>query len=325
MEPTLISQCNEHTHADHCLLDAQLELFLNTFAFIKSMALKSALDLRIADAIHHNGGAATLPEISTTATLHPSKLPCLRRLMRLLTISGVFTVAAAAGDGEDEPVYALTPASRLLVGGGNLASTSSMILHPTLLTPLLAVGDWLRLETPSPAACIFRQAHGEGIWELADRDAVFDAAINEGMACDSRFIMDVVVRENGEVFEGIGSLIDVGGGLGAAAQVVSDAFPEWVLHDWSDDECVKIIKNCKKAIPSREAGGKVIIMDIVVGAGLLDQKHREVQAFFDLYIMYVNGIERDEQEWKKVFFEAGFSGYKIMPVLGFRSIIEVYP
>lgn len=100
---------------------------------------------------------------------------------------------------------------------------------------------------------------------------------------------------------------------------------QWVLHDWGDEECVTVLKNCKKAIPPRDAGGKVIIIDIVVGAGPSDKKQREMQAMFDLYIMFVNGIERDEQEWKKIFLEAGFSDYKIIPVLGFRSIIEVYP
>ena len=41
--------------------------------------------------------------------------------------------------------------------------------------------------------------------------------------------------------------------------------------------------------------------------------------------MGINGVERDEQEWKKIFFEAGFKDYKIMPILGVRSIIELYP
>uniref|UniRef100_A0A0E0L4N2 acetylserotonin O-methyltransferase n=1 Tax=Oryza punctata TaxID=4537 RepID=A0A0E0L4N2_ORYPU len=346
------------------LLDAQLELYWNTFAVIKSMALKSALDLRIADAVHHHGGAATLGQIASKVTLHPSKIPCLRRLMRALTVSGVFAVAAGGGD-DGEPVYELTPSSRLLVAGSaNQSAILSMILHPTLVVPFLGVGEWFRREPPDP--CIFKQAHGRSLWELTDCDAAFDALINDGMVSDSRFIMDFVVKEHGEVFRGIGSLVDLAGGLGAAAQVISKAFPEvkcsvmdlghvvakapagtdveyiagdmfesvppadaiflkWVLHDWSDDDCIKILKNCKKAIAPRDKGGKVIIMDIVVGAGPSNQKHREVQALFDMYIMFVNGIERDEQEWKKVFMEAGFSGYKIMPVLGFRSMIEVYP
>jgi hypothetical protein len=41
--------------------------------------------------------------------------------------------------------------------------------------------------------------------------------------------------------------------------------------------------------------------------------------------MFVNAVERDEQEWKKIIFEAVFSDYKIIAVLGVRSIIEVYP
>uniref|UniRef100_A0A0E0L4N1 acetylserotonin O-methyltransferase n=1 Tax=Oryza punctata TaxID=4537 RepID=A0A0E0L4N1_ORYPU len=354
------SHCNGQ---EASLLDAQLELYRNSLAVVKSMALKSALDLRIADAVDHHGGAATLAEIASKVTLHPSKIPCLRRLMRVLTVSGVFAVAAGGGD-DGEPVYELTPSSRLLVGSANQAAIMSIFLHPTLVVPILGVGEWFHRETPDP--CIFKQAHGQSLWELAERDAAFDALINDGMASDSRFIMDFVVKEHGEVFQRIGSLVDLAGGLGAAALVISKAFPEvkcsvmdlghvvakapggtdveyiagdmfesvppadavflkWVLHDWGDNECIKILKNCKKAIPPRDARGKVIIMDIVIGAGPSDHKHKEVQALFDMYIMSVNGIERDEKEWKKVFMEAGFSGYKIMPVLGFRSIIEVYP
>uniref|UniRef100_A0A0D9WY94 O-methyltransferase C-terminal domain-containing protein n=1 Tax=Leersia perrieri TaxID=77586 RepID=A0A0D9WY94_9ORYZ len=39
-----------------------------------------------------------------------------------------------------------------------------------------------------------------------------------------------------------------------------------VLHFWSDEDSVKILSQCKKAIPSRADGGKVIIIDIVVGS-----------------------------------------------------------
>ncbi|XP_025824903.1 5-pentadecatrienyl resorcinol O-methyltransferase-like [Panicum hallii] len=102
-------------------------------------------------------------------------------------------------------------------------------------------------------------------------------------------------------------------------------FLKWILHDWGDDQCVKILKNCKQAIPSRDKGGKVIIIDMVVGSGSSDAKQLETQVLYDLLIMGINGVERDEQEWKKIFLEAGFKDYKIMPILGVRSIIELYP
>jgi hypothetical protein len=41
--------------------------------------------------------------------------------------------------------------------------------------------------------------------------------------------------------------------------------------------------------------------------------------------MYIDGIEREEHEWRKIFLEAGFTDYKITPTNGVRSIIEVYP
>jgi hypothetical protein len=89
---------------------------------------------------------------------------------------------------------------------------------------------------------------------------------------------------------------------------------------------VKILRQCKKAIPSRDAGGKVIIIDTVVGSGSHVSVSQETQLWFDVFMMYVDGIERDELEWRKIFFEAGFTDYKITPVSGFfRSIIEVYP
>uniref|UniRef100_A0A804LR73 Uncharacterized protein n=1 Tax=Zea mays TaxID=4577 RepID=A0A804LR73_MAIZE len=56
---------------------------------------------------------------------------------------------------------------------------------------------------------------------------------------------------------------------------------------------VKILKNCKKAIPPMIAEGKMIILDM-----------------------------RDEQKWKNIIFEAGFSDYKTILVLGVRFIIE---
>ncbi|KAL6618940.1 hypothetical protein ACP70R_034079 [Stipagrostis hirtigluma subsp. patula] len=346
------------------LLDAQLELWHHTFGYVKSMALKSALDLRIADAIHHHGGTATLPQIVSKVVIHPTKIPCLRRLMRVLTVTGVFTVVehpAIAG----EHVYGLTPASRLLVGSGNQAPFINLSLDSIIMSPFLDLSKWFQREELQDQT-LFEMTHGQNLWDLADQNPNFGELFNNAMVSDSSFVMDIVVKECSDVFQGISSLVDVAGGHGGAAQAISREFPhvkcsvldlpsvvanapsstevkyiagdmfkgvppanavflKWILHDWSDTECVKILRNCKKAIPPRDAGGKIIILDIVVGAGSSKLKHRETQVLFDLLIMFINGVERDEQGWKKIIFEAGFSDYKIIPVLGVRSIIEVYP
>lgn len=89
-----------------------------------------------------------------------------------------------------------------------------------------------------------------------------------------------------------------------------------ILHDWSDEDCVKILRQCKKAIPPKEAGGKVIIIDMVVGSAPQDVSMQEAQALTDLFIMSINGVEREEHEWRKIFFESGFDDYKVTPILG---------
>ncbi|CAN6319713.1 unnamed protein product, partial [Urochloa humidicola] len=333
---------------------------------------------------HRLGGAATLPQIVAEAGISPCRLRDLRRVMRVLIISGIFTVLqqppdesspAAAGSRHDSAVYKLTAASRLLVGDHDSSPAAGqqnnslgvqLILGPCLDSPVSrAMHAWFRQEKEQPGLAPFALAYsGQTIWEKAEHDAVFP--FNDAMASDTAFLMPIVLKECGEVFHGLTSLVDVAGGLGGAAATIAAAFPDmkctvldlpqvvakapsntnvkyvagdmfesipsanavflkWILHDWEDDECVKILKNCKQAIPPRDAGGKIIIIDMVVGSEPSDIKHLETQVLYDISIMNINGVERDEQEWKKIFLEAGFKDYKIIHILGVRSIIELYP
>ncbi|CDP19708.1 unnamed protein product [Coffea canephora] len=102
----------------------------------------------------------------------------------------------------------------------------------------------------------------------------------------------------------------------------------WILHDWNDEECVQILRKCKEAIPSKENGGKVIIIDMVLSdqqKGADDHEAIETQLFSDMLMMVLlRGKQRNEREWAKLFSEAGFNDYKITPVLGLRSLVEVY-
>lgn len=96
----------------------------------------------------------------------------------------------------------------------------------------------------------------------------------------------------------------------------------------NDDESITILKRCKEAIPTKENGGKVIIMDIIMDAttdGMQLPKLKDVELHFDMEMMVlVHGKQRTEAEWKRLFDEAGFKEYKIMPPMGMRSVIEIY-
>ncbi|KAL9408487.1 hypothetical protein AB3S75_046953 [Citrus x aurantiifolia] len=97
-----------------------------------------------------------------------------------------------------------------------------------------------------------------------------------------------------------------------------------ILHDWGDEACIKILKNCRKAIP--EKIGKVIIVDIVLqpdGSGLFD----ETRLVVDLLMMVdlSGGKERTELEWKKILEKGGFPRYRIIKIPALQWIIEAYP
>ena len=87
---------------------------------------------------------------------------------------------------------------------------------------------------------------------------------------------------------------------------------------------MKILAQCRKAIPSREDGGKVTIGDIVI-----DYSPRpllETHLLMDIVFMTVTkGRQRDENEWRQIFKNAGLSDYKLLKKFGARSVFEVYP
>ncbi|KAK9152937.1 hypothetical protein Sjap_000417 [Stephania japonica] len=213
----------------------------------------------------------------------------------------------------------------------------------------------------------FEGAHGKSAWKFVLENPDICNMFNEAMAEDSRVISSVLVIKCKDIFQGLTSLVDVGGGIGVMARAVAEAFPhikcsvldlphvvaacegsdnlefvagdmfqaipyadalllKWVLHDWSDEDCLKILRRCREAIVSKEKGGKVIIIDIVLDPNGGTHESVELQLFFDLQLMVnVNGKQRTESEWKKLFTESGFTSCTITPVLGFRSVIEVVP
>lgn len=102
------------------LLGAIGELYHHVLGYVRSMALKCAVDLGIPDAVNRRGGAATLADIATDTGVHPSKLADLRRMMELLSTTGMIFDSSTAGDGGDV-VYRLTTVGRFIAGPSNFS------------------------------------------------------------------------------------------------------------------------------------------------------------------------------------------------------------
>nr|CAD1834304.1 unnamed protein product [Ananas comosus var. bracteatus] len=129
--------------------------------------------------------------------------------------------------GEEEDLYGLTPTSRLLVDDAgdrrSLAPFVRAMLDPVHTVPSLLISDWFK--AADGVATPFEAVHGSDIWSSTNQNPEFNATFSEGMAADAGFVMDLVVRKCGHVFRGLRSLVDVGGGTGAAARAIAEAFP----------------------------------------------------------------------------------------------------
>ena len=69
-----------------------------------------------------------------------------------------------------------------------------------------------------------------------------------------------------------------------------------------------------------------MIIDMVMENEKVEDESLETQTLFAMLMMIlVTGQERNEKEWARLFSDAGFTDYKITPVPGLRSIIEVFP
>ncbi|CAL5406509.1 unnamed protein product [Camellia sinensis] len=116
----------------------------------------------------------------------------------------------------------------------------------------------------------------------------------------------------------------VGGDMLSNIPTTDAIFMKWILHDWSDEDCVKILRNCRKVI--LEKTGKIIIVDTVLqpsGDGLFDNTSMAL----DLVMLTFFGGEkkRTELELKKILNEGGFVRYNIIKIPALQSIIKAYP
>lgn len=80
----------------------------------------------------------------------------------------------------------------------------------------------------------------------------------------------------------------------------SDAYiMKMILHDWNDEECIKILSNIQKASP---AGGRVLVIEHVVP----DPETPHFSKLFDIHMMCaLTGRERTEKEYAELMSRAG--------------------
>jgi hypothetical protein len=91
---------------------------------------------------------------------------------------------------------------------------------------------------------------------------------------------------------------------------------KWIIHDWTDDQCVTILKNSHRALAEN---GKLILVEAVVPGG----SEMHFSKFMDLNMLVMTGgRERTEAEFRELYERAGFRLTRIVPTESPFSVIE---
>lgn len=82
-----------------------------------------------------------------------------------------------------------------------------------------------------------------------------------------------------------------------------------VCHNWSDEECIKLLRNCHKALPEE---GKVIIIEYIIPEVPDSSLISKNTCIADNFMFAVtSGKERTEKEFVKLCTNSGFSRFHV--------------
>lgn len=329
-----------------------VEVIMNmALGYLVSRSLHVATELGIAD--HLKDGPRAVEELAARTGAHPHSL---YRLLRTLAAQGVFA--------EDEHGrFMTTPAATLLrqdvmrdgvllcgevTGDGSWWQAVGALRHSVM--------------TGEPA---FHRQHGTGFFDYLrdhpecgqwfDRGmASFATAENAAIAGAydyARFdhIVDVAGGQGGLLAEILkrhpklrGTLFDLPDVVRNPVYLRDAAFPErWstesgdfftavptgadgyvlkrILHDWSDEQCVRILRACRTAMGER---ARLLVVDAVVPAGNTPHPAKVMDI---LMMVFAEGRERTEQEFRELFEKAGLQLTTITMTPSTLAILEAIP
>jgi hypothetical protein len=89
-----------------------------------------------------------------------------------------------------------------------------------------------------------------------------------------------------------------------------------IIHDWSEDQCLTILRNCRKAM---KPDGRLLIVEMVLPAD--DTPHPG--KMLDMVMLAIpGGQERTEEEYRALLNKAGFRLTRVVPTASAVSVVE---
>ncbi|CAI9302135.1 unnamed protein product [Lactuca saligna] len=299
--------------------------------------------------------------VSRLSITNPSAHQMLDRMLRLLGSYSVVTCNQRDHELGLVRVYGLTSIAKYFIpnkDGVSLCPVMELLQDKVFIESWFKLKDAV-LE----GGVAFDKVHGTHAFEYPALDARFNKIFNNGMLNFTTIVMNEILKcYHGfdnlkrvvDVGGGLGvalniitskhptikginfdlphvirhapvypSIEHIGGDMFEEVPQGDAIFIKWILHDWSDDHCAKLLKNCYKALPN---DGKVIVVEYILPFLSNTSSFDKVTTHVDASMMTQNpgGKERTEDEFLVLAKGAGFKGIRKECCVCNMHVIEFY-
>ncbi|KAJ6297822.1 hypothetical protein OIU76_019016 [Salix suchowensis] len=286
----------------------------------------------------------------------------LDRILSLLASHSILTCSLATENQDSDQIqrlYGLAPVAKYFIrkeDGGSL-SPYFRVIHDKVIMDL-----WYHLkDVVLQGGVLFQKAYGMSSMEYVKKDPrfgeVFGGFVRGFNPLFMKRILDIY-----DGFEGLTSLVDVGGGDGSVLNMIVSKYPaikginfdlasvienspsypgiehvagdafltipegeaifmKWVSHFFSDDNFLKVLKNCYGALPDN---GKLIVVEMVIpeipGTSAADRSL--LQNYLFVTTMNPKRNERTEKDFERLAKVAGFSHFRVACSACTFSVVE---
>ncbi|KAI3678717.1 hypothetical protein L6452_38020 [Arctium lappa] len=309
------------------------------------------------------GGRFTSSDIvSHLPTRNPETPIIIERILRYFVTKSILTCEVLTHEnGEIQKLYGMAPICKYFVSNEEGVSFANFFLFQNdkvVMDSWYHLKDAV-LEGGIP----FNKAHGENIFEYQAKNKRFGEIFNKAMYGNTAILMKMVlekydgfegVKEVVDVGGGLGATLKiilskypkikginfdmphvlkvappypgvehVGGDMFHSVPKGDVIFMKWILHDWGDEYCIKLLKNCRKALPEK---GKVVVLESIVQEEQQSKSDVMSNIDGDMVMLAINpgGKERTAKEYEALATQSGFGSSKIVCGVSFYSIFEFY-
>ncbi|CAJ1932935.1 unnamed protein product [Sphenostylis stenocarpa] len=335
--------------------DAYLSAVLLCFSRVLPAVLNAAIDINLFDVIAKAKSSCDESSFSASeiasllANQHSQLVNRLERMLPLLASYSLLNCSIRTSeDGKRERIYSLSPVGHYFAyddEGISLAPLSTLLHRGFHELWRDAKGAFLDPDCNNHFESVFGMLSYQYMEKNTELNQMFYKAMAHAGPIEVKRVLKVY-----KGFEGLSTLVDVGGGVGETLKLIISAYPsikginfdlpqmildapthpgvehvggdmfervpngdaillKSICHNWADEDCIKFLRNCHKALPPH---GKVIVLDYIIPEVPNASDASKHSSIVDNHMFLAHGgRERTQNEFENLCKSSGFSKFQV--------------